>query len=123
MNKEERLREVQKRIAEARGYTDLRVGVDAVGREYEATTNWLTGVLHADEGHTRVPDWPQEWCDAGVLVEELEAAGFWWDAHRLAPYLFHFKATPDIVAVGQTLPEAIARCWAKWKDIDLSDIQ
>lgn len=127
MTKDKQLREIQKRIAEARGYTDVRLSRVEYGGE-------LLGVLHADEGVTMLPRWPQEWCDAGVLVEEMRAAatdgGGWcewadlWEGTKWGPHAFQMHdGTVKHRAGGQTFAEAVARCWCVWRGIDLSDIQ
>lgn len=136
MTKEEQLREIQKRIAEARGYTDVRDdeyhNVEKDGR----LTRALTGVLHADEGLTLIPRWPMDWCDAGVLVEEFRSAPGSWGYNidceprrnggvegREYEVTVYGKGTGVFFGTGDSAEEAIARCWCAFKGIDLSDIQ
>jgi hypothetical protein len=127
VSKDEQLREIQKRIAQARGYTDVgptlaQPGVASGARAY------LVGTLHGDEGPTILPRWPWDWCDAAVLVEEMERYPFFWEAsrsgsiHGVGQSVYRFAALPGMAGYGATLPEAISRCWCAWKGIDLSDI-
>jgi hypothetical protein len=120
MTRDEYLHEVQRRIAEEKGYKHLQTHPGGS----------MSGVLHADEGSTIVPRWPWGWCDAGVLVTEMEQYPFWWSAHRsgsihgtggLAP-VYTFAALPGLSGLGNTLEESIARCWCAWKGVDLSDL-
>lgn len=131
MTKEEQLREIQKRIAEARGYTSFHMTEMHDGTLPRPLA--LCGVLHVDEGSTLVPRWPQEWCDAGVLVAEMRAAdarhAYRMDFHpRMPPehvHRFVLQRTSDASAwagAGRSDAEAIARCWCAWKGIDLSDL-
>lgn len=128
MTRDEQLCELQKRIALARGYTDVRPATWRPG----LTDPPLEGILHADEGHTLVPRWPMDWCDAGVLVEEMDATSkggaIMMESFPLeeAPYMFTaYNNRMQMVGKGEGLSveEAIARAWCAWKGIDLSDIQ
>jgi hypothetical protein len=135
MTTDEQLRDMQRRIALAKGYTVLREGVDAAGRSLGTTKNWLTGTLHADEGPTLIPCWPWDWCAAGALVEEMEAGGSVYgtflDYNRHAdngelPYVYRFvgaASNDDYSGKGYSAAEAISRCWCAWKGIDLSDLE
>jgi hypothetical protein len=127
MTRDETLRELQRRIALAKGYTGVYVAFWADGR--------LAGTLHADEGPTLIPRWPWDWCAAGELVEEMQAAcvhntavGFVkWTSHgHTGAHRFELhpanRAGTAFVGIGHTYQAAAARCWCAWKDIDLSGL-
>lgn len=129
MTRDEILLEIQRRIAEERGYTDLFAYGTApdFGR--------LNGIFHADEGPTLVPRWPWDWDAAGELVKEMEADPLLyayalehdpkWVAHKGHPFDFSFYGkSGDLDRFGRdfTAESAIARCWCAWKGIDLSDL-
>jgi hypothetical protein len=140
MTRDETLRELQKRIAEAKGYTDvqeepcvvLRMAQDDNGdiRAHTRSSARLQGTLHADEGPTLIPRWPWDWCAAGELVEEMrtdrDCGGYnidyqpWDDGEVLFRYYTRegFKH-----ARGATVEEAASRVWLAWKGVDLSDLQ
>lgn len=117
MNRDEQLREIQKRIALARGYTDLW---DYGGR-----------LLNGNEEEA-VPRWPMDWCDAGVLWAELDATAT-GGAIMLEtfpiddlPYVFTaFDKRMQMAAMGEgaSVEEAVSRAWCAWRGIDLSDLQ
>lgn len=119
MSRHEVLREIQKRIAEAKGY---RLQADYEGR-------WTGSLRHGP--FELAPRWPMDWCDAGVLVEEMAA---WEHARsydlmfrRGVGYVFRLhrvegRAESLFEGEGQHALEAISRCWCAWKGIDLSDL-
>lgn len=114
MTKGEVLREIQRRIAEAKGYRGVRAGDTPDG----ALVHAVTPEIYHD-----LPRWPWEWSDAGALVEEMERDNVWWDAHRVGPVTYHFKSSSRrMVGVGATFAEAIARAWCAYKRVDLSDL-
>jgi len=117
MTRDEVLLEIQRRIAVRKGYTDLQ---RSPPWSWGGPTTGLTGTLHADEGPTVVPRWPQDWCDVCELVEEMRAGG---GTYALTPGIFS-AYTPEgvYVAEGSSDEEAIARCYCAWQGIDLSDL-
>lgn len=112
MNEQERLTELQRQIATAQGYTELRPGFG---------TGEMHGVLYADEGHTIVPRWPWDIDATWRLVKEIEQEGFSWELRKLSRgYLFQtFQRNEDGYILpatthqggGDTEPEAVAACW------------
>jgi hypothetical protein len=63
MNREERLLEIQRRIALAKGYDELEMRDDTAGR--------LSGVLHPSGERVLVPRWPWDIDDARTLLGEI----------------------------------------------------
>ena len=133
MNRDDNLREIQRRITEAKGYTQITEGVVAVGVEWPAASNWLSGTLHADEGPTLIPRWPWDWCAAGDLVAEMRADSDYngldvgeiqrQTGFRCALWLAQDDGRDCEFSGKSSEPaEAIARCWCAWKGIDLSDM-
>lgn len=144
MTRDEYLRELQRRIAVAKGYTDLRdsravqlraenvAGPGNLTIEPIAHTV-LQGTLHTDEGPTRVPRWSWDWCEAGELVAEMTSDPYsrsyeclWTGGYEDEAYQFRLHIASFgrgiTSAQGWTAAEAIARCWCAWKGVDLSDL-
>jgi hypothetical protein len=119
MNEQERLTELQRLIATARGWTDLRA-------PYGGTAGPLYGVLHADEGRVLVPRWPWDIVDAWELVREFTDAGFKWAIGQGIPDAWMDAALkPDVYAHGTapTPEEAICHAWCDWKGVDTSSAE
>jgi hypothetical protein len=121
MTEQGRLSELQRRIAVARGWTDLVP--HAAG---------MSGVRYPDEGIVIVPRWPWDMADAWGLVDEMMqhpdtlnfTAGMFTDPADPAYFdLDRWSGLGTCLATGATLSEAIAECWLKWFGVDVSDLQ
>lgn len=123
MTRDEYVRELQRLIAEKKGYTELM---------WWDEMNSYQGTLHPDEGPTLVPRWPWSLADAIHLTADFEAhpRHLRWEVRNFLPDLdnpqgrgtsyavFHDAGHPtkenayqSAVANGWTLAEAISRCW------------
>lgn len=129
MTRDESLNELQRRIAERKGYKDVRWWYPPGGPRHDGARMLLQGVLHADEGPTVLPRWPWDWCDAGVLMGEMEAAesvhSATLDYSRYTAHecrIWGEGTTESYAGDGHTFAEAICRCWCAWRGVDLSDL-
>jgi hypothetical protein len=124
MTRNEYLLELQKLIAKENGYAELETGV--------LGTSNLYGILHADEGSTLVPRWPQDWCATGELVEEMQAFARAQDGIAWADWgNFYIGGRSrfgmsgfgqPLTGRGEDLQEAASRCWLAWKCVDLTHL-
>jgi hypothetical protein len=126
MTRDETLREVQRCIAEAKGYTDVR--------PYWRDTDALQGVSSTPtKGPTLIPRWPWDWCAAGELWAEMASGdyiGFSLDHYAEGRAMginawqaARYRKDGDHKGFAETPAEAIARCWLAWKGIDTSDLR
>jgi len=106
MTRDVTLREIQKRIAEAKGW----------GVPWGNDFGNLTGFLDGEE--RTVPQWPQQWHRAGELLDEMTAADIAW---TIRPQSGNIGTVQSTVCT-EDAKEATARCWCAWKGIDLSDL-
>lgn len=108
------LLELQRRIADAKGWTAL---------VYDVATDNLCGI-EPEHTHTwAAPKWAQHIADAWALLGEMAGPHDWWELTRLpnaGDYVFigRWMGTGE----GWSEAEAIARAWCAWKGIDLSDL-
>jgi hypothetical protein len=119
MSTKDKLLELQRRIAIAKGYTRLELLDEPAGR--------LAGVLHAEEGRVLIPRWPWNIEDAKTLLDEIDTGpvnppGYFMDVIQTAngPRILFTLAYCEagVYLEADTEPEAISLGWCENHGVD-----